>query len=48
MMVNPWGILLASGGDEEAVLKADIDLNEVESARARFPALADRQEWLQK
>jgi len=48
MMVNPWGILLASGGDEEVVLKADIDLNEVKSARARFPALADRQEWLQK
>jgi len=48
MMVNPWGIILASGGDEEVVLKADIDLNEVKSARARFPALADRQEWLQK
>jgi len=48
MMVNPWGIILASGGDEEVVLKADIDLNEVNSARARFPALADRQEWLQK
>jgi len=48
MIVNPWGIILASGGDEEAVLKADIALNEVKSARARFPALADRQEWLQK
>lgn len=48
MIVNPWGIILASGGDEETVLTADIALNEVKSARARFPALADRQEWLQK
>lgn len=46
MMVNPWGIILASGGDEEVVLRAEFDLNEVKSARARFPALADRQEWL--
>jgi predicted amidohydrolase len=48
MMVNPWGIILASGGDEEVVLRGEFDLNEVKSARARFPALADRQEWLQK
>jgi predicted amidohydrolase len=47
MMVNPWGIILASGGDEEVVLRAEFDLDEVKSARERFPALADRQEWLQ-
>jgi predicted amidohydrolase len=48
MMVNPWGIILTSGGDDEVVLKADLDLSEVRSARERFPALADRQEWLRK
>jgi len=47
MMVNPWGIILASGGDDETVLRAEVDLREVRSARERFPALADRQEWLQ-
>jgi predicted amidohydrolase len=47
MMVNPWGIILASGGDEEVVLRAEFNLNEVKSARERFPALADRKEWLQ-
>jgi predicted amidohydrolase len=47
MMVDPWGIILASGGDEEVVLQAEFHLDEVKSARARFPALADRQEWLQ-
>jgi predicted amidohydrolase len=48
MMVNPWGIILASGGDDEVVLRAEFDLSEVRSARERFPALADRQEWLLK
>ncbi|MGE5842466.1 MAG: nitrilase-related carbon-nitrogen hydrolase, partial [Deltaproteobacteria bacterium] len=48
MMVNPWGIILASGGDEEVVLRAEIDLSEVRSARERFPALSDRQGWLSK
>jgi predicted amidohydrolase len=47
MMVNPWGIILASGGDEEVVIRGECDLDEVKSARERFPALADRQEWLQ-
>ncbi len=47
MMVNPWGIILASGGDDEVVLRAELDLSEVRAARERFPALADRQEWLQ-
>jgi predicted amidohydrolase len=47
MMVDPWGVILASGGDEEVILRGEIDLNEVRSARERFPALADRLDWLQ-
>jgi predicted amidohydrolase len=47
MMVNPWGIILASGGDEEVILRSEIDLEEVKKARDHFPALADRLEWLQ-
>jgi predicted amidohydrolase len=47
MMVDPWGIILASGGDEEVVLRAELDLDQVKSAREHFPALADRQGWLQ-
>ena len=31
---------------EEVILKAEVDLNEVKSARERFPALADRLDWL--
>jgi len=48
MIVDPWGIALASGGDEEAVVRSEIDLNELKSARERFPALADRQAWLNR
>jgi len=48
MIVDPWGIALASGGDEETVLRSDIDLNELKSTRERFPALADRQAWLNR
>ncbi|OPX40129.1 MAG: carbon-nitrogen hydrolase [Desulfobacteraceae bacterium 4484_190.1] len=48
MMVDPWGIILASGGDDEAIVRSEIDLDGVRSARERFPALADRQEWLSR
>ena len=46
MMVDPWGVILASGGDEEVVLRAEVNFQNVKSARERFPALADRQAWL--
>ena len=46
MMVDPWGVILASGGDEEVILQAEIDLHDMISARERFPALADRLDWL--
>lgn len=46
MMVDPWGVILASGGDEEVILRSEIDFEQLEEARERFPALADRQEWL--
>jgi predicted amidohydrolase len=48
MVVDPWGIPLASGGDDETIVRSEIDLSEVKNARKRFPALADRQEWLNR
>ena len=48
MMVNPWGVILTSGGDDEVILQAELDLKEVYDARERYPALADRLEWLDK
>lgn len=46
MMVDPWGVILTSGGDEEVILRAEVNLGDVKKARERFPALADRQAWL--
>ncbi|GAB4255663.1 MAG: carbon-nitrogen family hydrolase [Deferrisomatales bacterium] len=46
MAVDPWGVILASGGDEEVVLRTEVDLAAVAAAREKFPALADRVEWL--
>jgi predicted amidohydrolase len=48
MMVDPWGVILTSGGDEEVILRTEIDLNVMHSARERYPALADRLDWLNR
>jgi len=46
MMINPWGVILAGGGDEDVILKSEIDLAEVDSTRERFSAYNDRVAWL--
>lgn len=42
MVVDPWGVIVTSGGDEECILRAEIDLKEVSAVRNRFPAVRDR------
>ena len=42
MVVDPWGVIVTSGGDEECILQAEIDLKKVETTRKEFPALSDR------
>jgi predicted amidohydrolase len=39
LIVDPWGRVLADGGDSETVITAEIDMDEVEKARSRIPAL---------
>jgi predicted amidohydrolase len=39
---DPWGTVLASSGDDPALVTADLDPGQVESVREEFPALADR------
>jgi len=46
MITDPWGTILASAGDTEIIIKSEIDLAELESARRQFPAWADRKDWL--
>ncbi|MBI3078088.1 MAG: carbon-nitrogen family hydrolase [Deltaproteobacteria bacterium] len=42
MIVDPWGIILASGGDEECVLEAELPVEKVAAVRKVFPAFTDR------
>ena len=44
LIVDPWGTVLADGGDGEGIITAEIDLDDVAAARQRIPALShDRQ-----
>jgi predicted amidohydrolase len=40
LIVDPWGEVLADGGDAEGIILAEIDLSRVRSARAKIPALS--------
>ena len=42
VIVDPWGVVLATAGDEETVIMADIDLARQASIRERLPALRHR------
>lgn len=46
MMVDPWGVILASAGDDEVILRAELDLDLIHNAAGRFPVTADRKDWL--
>ena len=39
---DPWGVSLASSGDEPALVTTEIDPGTVGRVRAEFPALRDR------
>jgi predicted amidohydrolase len=39
LIVDPWGRILAEGGNEPGVVMAEIDIGEVAKARARIPSL---------
>ncbi|KDA03615.1 carbon-nitrogen hydrolase family protein [Hyphomonas oceanitis] len=44
LIISPWGEILAEAdGDEPGVIWADLDLDEVDKARARIPSLGNNQ-----
>lgn len=44
LIVDPWGKVLADGGERVGIVTADLDLSEIETARKRIPSLThDRQ-----
>ena len=46
MVIDPWGTILAGAGDEEMIVKTDIDPEKVPQARETFPGLAGRKDFL--
>jgi predicted amidohydrolase len=46
MISDPWGTILAGAGDNEIIIKAKVDLDNLKAARDQFPALSDRTDWL--
>src|SRR5215204_716992 len=42
MIVDPWGVVLATAPDAETVVVADLDLGRLDSIRAKLPSLANR------
>ena len=39
LAISPWGEILADGGTKAGVTMVDLDLEEVDAARARIPSL---------
>ncbi|MUT65425.1 carbon-nitrogen family hydrolase [Paenibacillus sp. NEAU-GSW1] len=46
MVLDPWGETIVEGGDEEAILYAEIDLSVVDTVRAKIPVFEDRRPTL--
>lgn len=44
MVIDPFGEILIEGGDEEACLVVEIDLDQVKKARAEIPSLKNRRD----
>lgn len=42
LIVDPWGTILAEGGDGEGVVRAELDLAAVEAVRKLIPVFEDR------
>jgi predicted amidohydrolase len=42
MVIDPMGKVIAEGGEDEEIVTAEIDPDEVDSVRGEFPALSDR------
>lgn len=41
MVIDPWGDVVVSGGREESILKAEIDITKATAVRGSFPVLGD-------
>jgi len=42
LIIDPWGEIIAEAGEEETILRAEIDLDLVDEVRGRIPVFEDR------
>lgn len=42
MIIDPWGEVIAEGGEDETIVTAELDLALVDEVRGRIPVFADR------
>jgi omega-amidase len=42
LVIDPWGEVIAEAGEEEGILRATLDLSQVEKVRGTIPVFADR------
>ncbi|MBM7563484.1 carbon-nitrogen family hydrolase [Paenibacillus sacheonensis] len=42
LIIDPWGEIIAEAGEEETILRAEIDLTLVDAVRAKIPVFEDR------
>ncbi|WP_219837701.1 carbon-nitrogen family hydrolase [Paenibacillus sp. R14(2021)] len=42
MIIDPWGEIIAEAGEEETILRAEIDLSLVQAVRSKIPVFEDR------
>jgi len=47
MIVDPWGTIMASSGDQEMIVMEEIDGCDVKNAREQFPGISSRVRWLE-
>lgn len=48
MIIDPWGEIVAEGGEEEEIIAGSIDLSVVDDVRARIPVFEDRRAAIYK
>ncbi|MGH8700410.1 MAG: nitrilase-related carbon-nitrogen hydrolase, partial [Burkholderiales bacterium] len=41
LVVDPWGEVIAEGGEAPGVIHADLDLSRVDTVRSMLPSLAN-------
>ncbi|WP_308634461.1 carbon-nitrogen family hydrolase [Paenibacillus silvisoli] len=42
LVIDPWGEIIAEAGEEEVIVRAEIDLDTVDAVRAKIPVFEDR------